>query len=94
MQRSEDYNVNLPNFSTNSEKFRINPFNGYETLQNVNAESPIRISLRMCSFIGYSQTTQTYAKILTFRRLLKTLQTIYVFENMTLTIGSYLPSST
>jgi len=57
MQRSEDYNIILLNSSTISEKFRINPINGYETLQNVNAESPIKISLRMCSFIGYSQTT-------------------------------------
>ena len=38
-------------------KSELTQLMGYETLQNVNAESPIRISLRMCSFIGYSQTT-------------------------------------
>ena len=86
MQRTEDYNLNICNSSTNSEKFRINLC---LTLLNLNVLYGLCVSLRMCLLMAYSQMTQIYAKILTFRRLLKTLQTFYVFEIMHLTIGCY-----
>ena len=73
MQRLEDYNLNICNSNTNSEKFRIKL---RLTLPNLNIVHQIGIILRMCPLMAYSQTTSMYAKILTFRRLLKTLQTI------------------